>query len=83
MILISILRKYEEMPSILKQDKRSVLKKRNVSHLSVKIENVQENKVSFAETTLLERREETRNDSYFESVWPGKLSWLFFFLQEN
>ncbi|KAG4070159.1 hypothetical protein HA402_003849 [Bradysia odoriphaga] len=60
------------MPSILKQEKRSVLKRRNVSHLSVvNIETVQQqNKVSFAKFNFMEIDTETRNESFFYSVWP-------------
>lgn len=55
------------MPSILKKDKKTTLRKRNVSDLSVKIETVQEKKVSF-DTAM-----KTLNESFFESVWPGKV----------
>lgn len=68
----------ETMSPILKKGQKSILKRRNVPHLSVKIETVQENKVSFDrgfdrgfdKTNLLE----TRNESFFESVWPGKIN---------
>lgn len=55
------------MPSMLKKDKKTTLRKRNVSDLSLKIETVQETKVSF-DTEM-----ETRNESFFEGVWPGKV----------
>lgn len=61
------------MPSILKQEKKSMLKRRNVSHLSVNIETVQENKVSFAKLDSMEGDTVTRNEGFFFSVWPGKL----------
>lgn len=59
------------MPLILKTEKKSVLKKRNVTKLVVKVETVPENRVNldFEETNLLK----TRNESFFESVWPGKI----------
>ncbi|KAG4072379.1 hypothetical protein HA402_004311 [Bradysia odoriphaga] len=58
------------MPSVLKKDKKPILKKRNEHHLSVKIETVREKKVIIGETNYLEMRNETRNESFFESVWP-------------
>lgn len=63
----------DKMPSILKQEKKSVLKRRNVSHLSFNIETVQESKVSFAQSDAMEIGTVTRNESFFFSVWPGKL----------
>lgn len=58
------------MTSILKSDKTSILKKRYVSHSSVKIEAVQEPETNAEHV-------ETRNESFFESVWPGLTLFLF------
>ncbi|XP_037024150.1 gustatory receptor for sugar taste 64a-like [Bradysia coprophila] len=55
------------MLSVVKKDKKPILKKRNKHHLNVNIETVRENKVSIGATNLLEMR----NESFFKSVWPA------------
>lgn len=58
--------------STLKNDKTSILKKRSVSTLSVKIEATQETNEEMRDIS------ETRNESFFESVWPGVTLFCFF-----
>lgn len=57
------------MPPIQKKDEKSIFNKRKVSQLRDKIETYQENRVSADKTNSLE----VRNESFFESVWPGKI----------
>lgn len=69
------------MSATLKRDKKSILKKRSVSHLvshlSVKIDTSKDNKFCVDKIYT----SQTRNESYFDSVWPGLT--IFCSLYEN